>query len=61
MALSGTQLAILTARAGQMRASTGRASYIPRATINKAGTGVGGFVRYAETYVAPTTYTVVTQ
>lgn len=57
--ISGSELAILTARAGQMRAGTGRASYAPRDTVNAAGTGVGGFIRYRRVYPAAVTYTVV--
>jgi hypothetical protein len=60
MTISGTmKLAILTARAGQMRAGVSRASYVPRDTVNAAGNGVGGFVRYKRVYVTPITYTVV--
>lgn len=53
------KLAILTARAGVMRAGVGRASYVPKDTVNAAGTGDGGFVPYTRTYPAAVTYTRV--
>lgn len=60
MTISGTtKLAILTARAGQMRAGVSRASYVPRDTINAAGNGTGGFIRYKRIYTPAIAYTVV--
>ncbi len=54
-----TNLAILTARAGVMRAGVSRASYVPRDTVNSTGTGIGGFIRYKRVYPAAVAYTVV--
>lgn len=59
MAITGRELAILTARAGAGRAGAMRAAYTPRDTVNSAGISTGPFVRYKRVYRAPTTYTVV--
>jgi len=62
MALSGNQVALLTARAGAARAGACRAAFTPRETVNAAGTAYSGpFYMYARQYPSTVTWTKVVE
>jgi hypothetical protein len=62
MAIDSTDVAILTARSASARAGAVRAGFVPRETVNAAGTAYSGpFYMYSRQYPSATTWTPVVE